>query len=396
MFCTMLLRSIACGFLLLVGVAPISAAEQGQPTPTQTPMPAPPVPTYILRGSPDSAQRCGPVTPQITRLLIRVMTLNLSSKKTHVTLLRQPMSIDPIGDLAASIVNPKQPPINAIVANVCPRQDVIQATVNGYTIAWDDDLEHAGVSGGTTVKGTFDALEAADWSGIFPAGKYPGTGYLPVLGDNADIINANVLRNLRNLTVINEAKPLLKLCRATENKLLIAGQNSLATQQLDPFRTTLQAASLTLFTEPQPYQSFYKVGLATLMLGLIPNAEVIPVQIFDCKDPNNVTAFGESTTFADPSKPQRMIVGWSKKAAYGTNVKIQRKTLDLAIADLQNQLDCIISRRLNERDKVPLPDKDTDPVPLGPWCEAYYKNLPRGKVQLGTPATPRITEHGAL
>lgn len=170
--------------------------------------------------------------------------------------------------------------------------------------------------------------------------------------------------------------------------LLIAGQGSLATQNLDGFRTLVTTASLFAFTQPQPWGSVWKLGGAAFALTAIPNTQGIPVQIFDCSHPKQIVAIGTMIAFADPRKPIPVIVGHARQLAFSTDNRVQRKVLDLAVADLQNQIDCIIRRyRLkNAAETIPADDA----VANSGWCTSYYQGLPPPFPVTTTPITPML------
>ena len=284
---------------------------------------------------------------------------------------------------------------NVIVAYICSADQVHTAVINGYVVhkqaAVGNKPATVAYDSGKTSQGTFDVLRAADLSNLFNTAKYDGIGFLPVTGDNADTINAQLERNLPFLTPITDIKPIGKLCAATGLHMIIAGEGSLATQNLDGFRTLATTASLFTFSQPEPWGAIWKLGGAAFSIAAIPNTQGIPVQVFDCSDPSTLMAYGSLQVFADKSHPLPVIVGHSSQLAWGTNNRVQRRVLDLAISDLQNQLDCIV-RNVMAAKGTPIPKDDANAN--SSWCGSYYLSLPKKNKITSTPQTPMLKAVG--
>jgi hypothetical protein len=363
---------------------------------------AQPVETFILDGSPLPGQRCerqdgAASTISFKHILADGLPQDDNGQPTfvlHFTAVSTSYPADPLGQVGDEVKTDGQSR-KVVIAYLCNSGDVHTATINGYVVHKQPLLSGKGVTvaydSGKAVQGTFDALRSADLSNLFNSAKYDGVGFLPVTGDNADTINAQLERNLPFLTPITDVKPIGKLCSATGLHLLIAGQGSLATQNLDGFRTLVTSASLFTFSQPEPWGALWKLGGAGFAIAAIPNTQGIPVQVFDCSDPFSLMAYGSLQVFADRYHPIPVIVGHSSQLAWGTNNRVQRRVLDLAISDLQNQLDCIV-RNVMLAKGTPIPKDDANANSA--WCARYYLTLPKDNKITSTPQTPMLKAVG--
>ncbi len=250
--------------------------------------------------------------------------------------------------------------------------------MNGYTISAAGVRSPApsfNVKTGGTITGSLDALRAADWSALFAVSTFPNVAYLPILGDNADVINAHLERELP-VTEVKTLDSKANLCDGSASKMLVDGQGSLATANLDPIRTVLTASSLS-FSQPQPWGTIYKVGGAAISLVGIPNSADIAVDVYYC-DSGKLWQVGGNG---------HHVVGHSRRLGVGTGASVQRRVLDFAIEDLQNQLDCIIGRRLEKPGSY-------DDVAKSSWCAAYDAQIHRGDADVTKrgPAKPQNTQ----
>lgn len=74
------------------------------------------------------------------------------------------------------------------------------------------------------------------------------------------------------------------------------------------------------------------------------------------------------------------VVGHKVTPAFGTDPYRQQKSEDIAVVDLANQLDCIISRELDKMNisslTVQAVDQITDPkLPEPNWCNDYWVKI---------------------
>lgn len=334
---------------------------------------------YILRGTPNLNQHCD------FRHITDLQLITSLSDLIHSNLVLSGGDIAQVHTAYPNPKGPSAPPLDAIVdaemqhytnvlvADLCANGDIVTANIAGYTITYVAG-QPPQVIAGTAITGSFDSLEGANWGPLFFATAHDG--FLPVLGDNSDIINGNLQRNLPYLQTITAIDSLDNLCSQTQDKLLVAGQGSLSAQNLDGFRTLVVGGSFT-FSQPAPWGWLWKVFGGAIGLAAIPNTQMIPAQIIDCHDPANIIAFGPKIAFADPNDAQYLIVGHASTLAIGTSNTVQRRVLDNAIADLQNQIDCIVQRTKAANFATTY---DSDAVAKSSWCDAYYKNVPKTRV----------------
>jgi hypothetical protein len=291
-----------------------------------------PVPTYVMPIASLGGQPC--TMPDIDAVK-RVIQAKLAERGFGIDDRSSP---DPLGDVESRLAAGSAQP--SIVATACKNGNVNVVAVNGYTVsaaAPGSSGTTFGVKTGGAITGSLDALRAADWSALFSVSAFPNVAYLPIFGDNADIINGRLERELS----ITEAKTLdskANLCRGSASKMLVDGQGSLATANLDPLRAVLTASALS-FSQPQPWGTIYKVGGAGVSLVGIPNTADIAVDVYYCDTAKLMQVGGNG----------HHIVGHARRLSVGTGAGTQRRVLDEALADLQNQVDCIIARNLNER-----------------------------------------------
>lgn len=333
---------------------------------------------YVFRGSPNANQGCDfrkfsdlQLVTSLSDLIHTNLVLNGASPQVHV------VYPNPNGVTAAppdAVVDAEMHKYNnVLVADLCANGEVVTASIASYAISYTAG-QPPSVVAGTPISGTFDALEGANWGPLFYGTAH--VGFLPVLGDNSDIINGNLQRNLPYLQTITTIDSLDNLCSQTQDKIVVSGQGSLATQNLDTFRTLVVGGAFS-FSQPAPWGWIWKIFGGGVGLVGIPNTQVIPAQIVDCHDASHIVAFGPKIAFADPKDAQYLIVGHASQSAVGTNNKVQRRVLDNAIADLQNQIDCIVQRTKSANFGTKY---DADPVASSTWCDDYYKNLPKTAV----------------
>jgi hypothetical protein len=333
------------------------------------------VPTYVMPVASSGGQPC--TSPDLDAVK-RVIQSKLNEKVFGT--MDDRSSPDPLGDVESRLAPGSAQP--AIVATACKNGNVNVVTVYGYTVSAAAVAGAAtayNVKAGGTLTGSLDALRAADWSALFAVSAFPNVAYLPIFGDNADIINGHLERELP-VTEVKTLDSKANLCKGSASKLLVDGQGSLATANLDPLRAVLTASALS-FSQPQPWGTIYKVGGAGVSLVGIPNTADIAVDVYYCDAAKLMQVGGNG----------HHIVGHARRLSVGTGAGTQRRVLDNALADLQNQLDCIIERNLAERG---LSSDPYDDVAASPWCAGYYAQVRRGDADVTNrgPAKPQNTQ----
>jgi len=332
------------------------------------------VPTYVMALANSGGQLCTIPDVDIVKGVIRA---KLSEKA--LVMVDKAASPDPLGDVESSLVSGFMQPV--IVASVCKNGNVNLVTINGYTVSMVAAKAGASpafdVKTGGPIAGPLDAIRAADWSALFGgAAAYANVPFLPIFGDNADVVNGHLERALP-LTEVKTSDTLMNLCTASAEKMLVVGQGSLATANLDPFRAVVAASALS-FSQPQPWSTVYKVGGAAFSLVGVPNSANITADVYYCNDGPLMQIGGF----------QHHITGHATRLSVGTNAGVQRFVLNTAIDDLQSQLDCIVLRHRNSRDNT----KQLDRLASGAWCDTYVKRMPRDEdVTNAGPATPQYT-----
>jgi hypothetical protein len=302
--------------------------------------------------------------------------------------------VDPVGSVLQNTAPGETR--NLIVATVCPNGDLTSLSITGYAVQKAPDGSGVDqISNGNAISGSLDAVQAADWSTIFVAPQFPGVGYLPLFGDNADTINTYLEHTLPfRLTPVTDTKTPSSTCQETGYALLVLGQGSLATQPLDLFRATLSAAAFSI-TSPNPWGIIEKFALAGVPLVAVPTRQEIGVDIFDCYDGNLYRLVHRRTdpaTQAEDTKAEGRdaplhITGHSNRLGFGTSDPgAQRRAMNDAINDLQWQVNCIVMRRLADntghmRDQRQAGSPTALPLPSpgspasGPACLTYYSKL---------------------
>lgn len=387
----------ACLFALemAIGISDASSTPTPAPTPTS-------IPVYVYAPSFNGQAHCDSTSSDDRDAIIEL----LNSRATNpVQIYELPPatpypSPSPQNFKAAASVPPD--PISAVrkaanrgdtaytvIANLCRSGAQLNATITGYVIQkGQSDPTSDQVSSGTPLTGSLDVLEGANWSPLFVAPSYNGVGYLPILGDNADVINAQVERAMPfQMTVISDVKPVNALCTQTGYSMIIAGQGSLATQLLDPFRLAVTGAQFSIST-PNWWQIPERLGLATLTQVALPNKQEIVADVFDCYDGGlwrlvkkiSDTAGGEDIR-SERAEPTNHIVGHRAQFSFGSDPGVQRHVLDDSISNLELQLNCIVYHRLTDLNTLrqrqlnsPTTIPQTTPGSLAefPSCFTYY------------------------
>jgi hypothetical protein len=233
---------------------------------------------------------------------------------------------------------------NVVVTTLCKNGQIDNVSSTGYALILTVDYKREPnevliptVLSGSTVSGSLAAVQANDWSNVFGDTKPKNVPYLPVFGDNADVINGQLEQRLP-LVVPKDVTNIVDLCFSSTYHLVVAGQGSLAYQALDPYRSVL-AVGTTAFTQPAPWSSVYKaLGAAFALIG-IPTSQEIKADIFVC-DPSGLYSLGST----DQSKGAFDVTGHNRRLAAVAASGTRNAVLAYALNDLQNQLDCIIHR----------------------------------------------------
>ncbi|HEV2740095.1 MAG TPA: hypothetical protein VGU66_16060 [Candidatus Elarobacter sp.] len=358
--------------IFAAAVAVVTAVTLSRPS---VAAPNPTVPTYVMPIASSGGQPC--TTPDIDAVK-RVIQAKLAER---ALLIDDRLSPDPLGDVESRLAPGSAQP--TIVATACKNGNVNLVTVNGYTVSAATASLSSGTSFGVkiggSITGSLETLRAADWSALFAVTAFPNVAYLPIFGDNADIINGRLERELA-ITEVKTIDSKANLCKGSASKMLVDGQGSLAAANLDPLRAVLTASALS-FSQPQPWGTIYKVGGAGVSLVGIPNTADIAVDVYYCDAAKLMQVGGNG----------HHIVGHARRLSVGTGAGTQRRVLDEALSDLQNQVDCIIERNLNERG---LSNDPYDDVAASQWCIAYYAQVRRADADVTNrgPAKPQNTQ----
>jgi hypothetical protein len=285
---------------------------------------------------------------------------------------------------------------NVVVTTLCKNGQIDHITSTGYALIMTVDYKTdpsdpliPSVLSGNTVSGSLAAVQANDWSNIFGDTKPKNVPYLPVYGDNSDVINGRLEQRLP-LVVPKDITNVLDLCAASTYHLVVAGQGSLAYQALDPYRSVL-AVGTTAFTQPAPWATTYKaLGAAFALIG-IPTSQEIKADIFFC-DPSGLYSFGST----DQTKGAFDITGHNKRLAAVAGSGTRNAVLAYALSDLENQLDCIIHRwSLDKWDanRAIYPEPPRSIVGKSRWCgikdkyAGYYDALKK-RTDVSRPMIP--------
>jgi hypothetical protein len=370
---------------LLIGVCAVAVAcaipALAEPTPTPSPTvdaalaPKMPADVYTLATSANGGQPCSATDPADLTAVFTLISTRLGASYVVTRKYKTAPDI-----LASYVATGK--PANVVIATVCKTLDVYSISITGYALA-------VGKSTSNSLSGTFDALETqtkAAWLNLFGTSAsplFPNVAFLPVANDTTGIINSRLQRNLP-ITIIATPAPApiappppgapapplppttrLGACQASAYRMLIVGRTTTASQSTDLTRLIVAGSSLK-FSQPHPWGTVYTVLGAVVGLLYIPNSAEVGADVFVCPA-------GSSDEISQVNGLDGHITGHKTSPTIGADPFVVQRTLDTAVVDLANQLDCIVANKLEQLKIQDVPPKDD--LAKSPWCATYYKSL---------------------